>query len=324
MKLLITGGAGYLGSILWELALNRLWTKHRVRVVDNFMHRQPSLSHLVHNHNLEIICGDVRNHVSTDMSWPDVIVPLAAIVGAPACERDENAAHTTNFWAVKDLVRRASKDQAIIYPNTNSGYGVGGETECTEDSPLLPVSLYGKTKVNAEAEVLEHPRSTVFRFATLFGFSPRMRLDLMVNDFVYRAAHDKALTLFEPHFRRNFLHVRDAANLILAAAEDYTGETEQKIGGPAPAFSRRRVFNAGLSSANMTKAQLCDRIAEHVPGFTYSTAAVGKDPDQRDYVVSNARLEACGWFPNHTLDNGVAELVRGYAMPLGSPYRNIS
>lgn len=305
-KVLITGGAGYLGSVL---TMHLLSHGYQVTVVDNFRHGVPSLLAFCSNRNLEIVNKDCRHCILEHSAKADVLIPLAAVVGAPACDRDIFAAEDTNLEAVRTLCGLASNDQTIIYPNTNSGYGTGGAGPCHENDPINPLSLYAQTKAEAESIVLSHPRGVSLRFATLFGCSPRMRLDLLVNDFVYRAVRDRSLTLFEPHFRRNYLHVRDAARVFEFAIE-HAGEMCGKA------------FNAGLSSANLSKHQLCEKIREHLPDFTWTVAPNGKDPDQRDYLVSNARLEALGWRPMYPLDVGIEELIRAFqAMPFEG-YRN--
>jgi nucleoside-diphosphate-sugar epimerase len=308
-KILVTGGAGYLGSVLIPMLLER---GHDVTVLDNFRHKQPSLMSWCHNPRLSIVNGDVSQVDKVFFRQADIVIPLAALVGAPLCSREPWTARTVNTSEIKFLCSNARPDQVILFPMTNSGYGAGvGEAECTEDSPLTPISLYGQSKVQAEQAVLIHPQGVSFRFATLFGCSPRMRLDLLVNDFTYRAVRDRALTLFEGSFRRNYLHVRDAAELFLFAIEN--AESKKMFG---------QAYNAGLSSANLSKRELCAKIAEHVPGFVWNEAAVGEDPDKRDYIVSNAKLEALGWRPQNTLDDGIRELVKSFAMPLESDYRN--
>ncbi len=311
MNILLTGGAGYLGTVLVE---RLLCEKHHVAVLDNFMYGQTGLIDLLEHPQLEVVRGDAREGATLRplLKNADVIIPLAALVGAPACETNRDTAIATNLNAINTLLSLASREQLILFPNTNSGYGIGEpEALCTEASPLRPVSLYGRLKVQAEENLLRfHPYSVVFRFATLFGLSRRMRLDLMVNDFCYRAVHDKALVLFEGDFRRNFLHVQDAAACFCFAIE-HIGQM------------KGQVWNAGRPSANMTKRALCDRIAVHVPEFVYQDVETSKDPDQRDYVVSNSKLLNLGWRPQHTLDDGIAELVKAFcALPFANSYRN--
>ena len=309
MNILVTGGAGYLGSVLVP---ELLAAGHRVTVIDAFAHGVPSLTPVMHEPKLRVIREDVRLNSALKLVRKfDVLIPLAAIVGAPACELDPFGAATVNAGAVCELVARSRLDQLILFPCTNSGYGAGTEAECTEDLPMRPLSLYARTKLVAERAVLAHPGGVSLRFATLFGISPRMRLDLLVNDFVRRAVRDRALTLFEPHFRRNFLHVRDAASALLFALEHH-------------AEMRGRAFNAGDSRANMSKERLCREIANIIPGFWYHISNSAEDLDKRDYVVSNARLEALGWRPRYSLQDGIQELARAYcALPFeGREWRN--
>lgn len=307
MKVLITGGAGYLGSVLTHQLLVK---GYDVTVVDNFMYRQQSLSHLCMYDSLRIIRRDVCDPSIYDLlPEHDVVIPLAAIVGAPACVQRRDT-WEINCRAVIGLVNNVSEEQLVIYPNTNSGYGKGGKLQCTEDSPLDPISEYGRSKVRAEHAVLSLENGVSLRFATLFGCSPRMRLDLMVNDFVYRAVRDRSLVIFEPEFRRNFLHVRDAAVAIEHTIRQRT-------------TMRGRAFNVGDSRANMTKRDLALRIGTWIAGginLYFSDQA--KDPDQRDYVVSNDRMEATGWNPLYSIDDGIAELIKCFAMPF-EEHRNV-
>ena len=301
MRLLITGGAGYIGSILIPILLE---AGHQVTVLDLFPGSGSTLSQCCRFPGFAPIRGDARDARLLDELVPthDVVIPLAALVGAPLCARDAIGAVTINRDAVKAVVERLSTDQRLIYPTTNSGYGVGErDAFCTEDSPLRPVSLYGTTKVEAEAAVLDSGKGVTLRLATVFGIAPRMRVDLLVNDFTWRAVHDRALVVFEGHFRRNYIHIRDVAKTFLHVLDNY----QSMLG---------RAFNVGLSSANLSKLQLCERIQAQLPGFVYLEAPIGEDPDKRDYIVSNARLEATGWSPDWTLDAGIAELVKGYRM----------
>ena len=253
MKILCTGGAGYLGSVLVPMLLE---ANYDVTVLDSFRRGAPSLAAWCFNPRLNLVYGDVQSPITQQLaSKADVIIPLAALAGAPECDRDPIGAIATNTKAVEALCSKASFNQLILFPNTNSGYGIGDVKECTEDSPLRPVSLYGRSKIQAEAAVLQHPNGVSFRFATLFGASPRMRLDLLVNDFVYRAVRDRALTLFEGGFRRNYLHVRDAASAFLFL-----------LSNPMH-LANHRVFNCGDSRANMNKRELCVKIQQHVPNL---------------------------------------------------------
>jgi len=315
VRLLISGGAGYVGSVLVEALLHAHETRdlgiRQVTVLDNFRHGVPSLAHLCSDPALEIVRGDARDATTMArlLKDADVLIPLAAIVGAPACDADVEGATSTNVGAIRTAVSLMSKDQRILIPITNSGYGIGEPgKECTEDSPLRPVSLYGRTKVEAEEAVLARGNAISFRLATVFGMSPRMRLDLLVNDFVHRAVTDRAVVLFEAGFKRNYVHVRDVARVFLHGLEHF--ET-----------MRDRPYNVGLSDANLTKWELCERIKAHVPSFWFTEAPVGTDPDKRDYSVSNARIESTGWRPAYSLDDGIIELVKGMRMIRGD-HRN--
>jgi len=242
----------------------------------------------------------------------DVIVPLAALVGAPLCDRDPLAATSTNKQAIVDMLGLIGRDQRVILPITNSGYGVGEAGKfCTEETPIRPVSLYGRDKVEVERTLLErHPAAVSLRLATVFGMSPRMRLDLLVNDFTYRAYTDRFIVLFESHFKRNFIHVRDVARAFLHAMDRFDAMQGQ-------------VYNVGLSDANLSKLELCQRIQKHLPGFTVHESSVGKDPDKRDYIVSNEKIERTGYSPAFSLDDGIRELIKGFAMIRNSKYSNI-
>lgn len=311
-SILVTGGAGYLGSVLIGRLLHHGFN---VTVLDNFRHGLPTLSgYCDHQRNFRIVRGDARSEgvLSTLCPKAEVIVALAAIVGAPACDESIPDTISTNQEAIEKLIDQCPRPKLIIFPNTNSGYGIGGSGLCDEASPLQPVSLYGRTKVKAEQSVLE-ANGISLRFATLFGSSPRMRTDLMVNDFVLRALREGSLSIFEPAARRNFLHVQDAASAIIHCI--YRAEA-----------MRGRAYNAGNSNLNMTKMSLAERIAAKVEAFTQRPVALttieGKDPDKRDYLVSNARLEATGWWAPTGLDEGIDELIQCYQQPFIGPYRN--
>ena len=310
MKILITGGAGYLGSIMTP---HLLGLGHEVTVLDNFLFRQNSLADCCQHDSFNIVRGDCRDAdvVKPLLKDADFIIPLAALVGAPLCNDDKAAAESVNHGAVKLICDLASTDQRIIMPITNSGYGVGEEGQfCTEETPLRPITLYGKTKVAAEEEVLARDNSLSFRLATVFGMAPRMRLDLLVNDFVYRAVNDRALLIFEGHFKRNFIHVRDIARVFEHALENF----ETMKGQP---------YNAGLEEANLSKLELCAKINEHLPKFVYVEAEVGEDPDKRDYIVSNQRLLGTGFKTEWDLDRGIRELIKGYTIIRNSIYSNV-
>jgi len=311
MKVLITGGAGYLGSVLTERLLN---SGYSVTILDNLMYNQTSLIHYSHNKNFDFIYGDVRNHKLLEELVPsfDVVIPLAAIVGFPACDRDRDLATAVNYDHVRKICEIVKDTKIrVVYPNTNSGYGIGENGECTEESPLNPISHYGVTKVKAEREVLNIGGVSI-RLATVFGSSPRMRMDLLVNEFVYKALTDKYITIFEKNFTRNYIHIRDVAKTFQYMIENY-----EKFSGD--------VFNVGLSSANLTKQQLVEKIKEYVPNFAITYSDFYEDPDKRDYVVSNAKIEATGWSPDWSLDDGIVELIKTYTIliqDLSSKYRN--
>jgi len=298
-KILMTGGAGYIGSVLSRVLLER---GHRVTVLDNFLYNQNSLLDCCPSPLFDIARGDCRDErILADLvPKHDIIIPLAAIVGGPICADDRVAATSTNLDAIRTLCRVAASSQAILFPVTNSGYGIGERgAHCTEESPLRPISLYGETKVEAERVVLGRGNAITFRLATVFGVSPRMRLDLLVNDFVYRALTDRAVVLFEAHFKRNYIHIRDVAKAFVYGIEKF--ET-----------MKNRPYNVGLDDANLSKKELCEQIQRHVPQFVFFEAPIGRDPDQRDYIVSNARIASTGYRPDWTLDDGIRELLKAY------------
>lgn len=308
-KVLITGGAGYIGSILTPTLLQN---NFHVTVIDNLMHKQVSLLDCCNHPDFQFIKGDVTNEafMREHLQTPDIIIPLAAIVGAPACAMFPALAKSINYDAIQIILRNTTPGQKILFPNTNSGYGIGSsEAFCTENSPLNPLSLYGKLKVDIEKELITQNRAVCFRLATVFGVSPRMRIDLLVNDFTYRAMHDRVIVLFEEHFKRNFIHVRDVAKAFLFGIIHY-----EKMKGQA--------FNVGLSSANLSKRQLCEKIKEFVPSLYIHGAAVGEDPDKRDYIVSNEKLESLGWKPEVSLEDGIKELLNAYKIIKFNTYAN--
>jgi len=310
MKILVTGGAGYLGSILTPALLE---AGHQVTVLDNFMFGQSSLAQLCHLDAFDVVRGDARNItlVKEHAGAADVVIPLAALVGAPMCDADPTAATSTNLDAVRALAKLLSPAQRILMPITNSGYGIGeAGKECTEDTPMRPISLYGRTKVDAERAVLDRGNAISFRLATVFGMAPRMRIDLLVNDFVHRAVTDRTVVLFEAHFKRNYIHIRDVARAFLHGIENFDAMKD-------------RAYNVGLSDANLSKSELCAKIARHLPRFVYLEAPVGEDPDKRDYIVSNARIEATGFAPKFSLDDGIRELIKGYRMIRNTIYGNV-
>lgn len=301
MRILVTGGAGYIGSILSQELLSR---GHDVLVLDNFMYRQTSLAHLVRHPGFEVVIGDVRDEILMKelIKKSDLVIPLAAIVGAPACDKDPFAAKSINRDSVLWLINQLSNEQQIIMPTTNSSYGSGGMNNfCDEESPLNPLSLYAKDKVEVEKRLMEHPKATSLRLATVFGISPRMRLDLLVNNFTYRALTDGFLVVFEGHFRRNYIHLLDVVQAFMLAIE-------------TPANFKGQIFNVGLSSANISKVELCTEIKALVPNFIFTEEEFGKDPDQRNYVVSNKKIEGKGFKPQVSLQMGIQELIRGLKM----------
>lgn len=310
MNILVTGGAGYLGSVLCELLLDK---GYKVTAVDNLMYRQKSLFHLCNNPNFEFVFGDVRNADLMQKLIKDahVLIPLAAIVGAPACDMDPQLATSINFDAIRLLNKLRSKDQLIVYPTTNSGYGASsGEVLCTEETPLHPISHYGRTKSDAEAELLGSENTITLRLATVFGMSPRMRLDLLVNHFAYVALNDGYVVLFEKDFKRNFVHIRDIADCFIYCIEN----SKKMVGKP---------YNIGLDSANLSKEELALKIKEHLPNFYIHFAEVGSDPDKRNYIVSSQRLKTAGFEAKRSLDEGIKELIKGYQMIKRLEYKNV-
>lgn len=296
MKILVTGGAGYIGSLLCHYLLLE---KHKVTVVDNFLYSKSSLNAYFNSDNFDVVSLDVRDpDIIKLIKKHDIIIPLAALVGAPLCDYKKLETNEVNFFSIKQIIDNLSKDQIVIYPTTNSGYGIGlGEKYCTEETPLNPISLYGKTKTDAENYVSQHLNSSRFRLATVFGCSPRMRLDLLVNDFVFKAVKDKYIVLFEAHFRRNFIHIRDVCEAIMMCINNFDrfkGET----------------FNLGLSSANLSKLELCKKIKLQLPNFEISLNEISKDIDKRDYIVSNEKIEKIGFQPKFSLDYGIKELIK--------------
>ncbi len=310
MKILITGGAGYIGSVLTPILLSQ---GYEVTVLDSFMFRQTSLAECCQYETFQVVRGDCRDETLMKklLQDADVIIPLAALVGAPLCSRDQVGTQTINLDAIKLLCRLASPAQWILMPVTNSGYGIGEAGKfCTEESPLRPISLYGVTKVEAEKAILERENGLTFRLATVFGMSPRMRVDLLVNDFVYRAVHDRAVVIFEGHFKRNYIHIRDVVNVFLHGIKNF----EAMKGKP---------YNVGLEDANLSKLELCDEIKKYLPNFVYLEAPIGEDPDKRDYIVSNQRILSTGFVPEWSLGRGIQELIKGYTILRNSLYSNV-
>ena len=308
-KVLVTGGAGYLGSVISERLLQ---AGYQVIVLDNLMYGQHSLFHLCANPNFTFINGDARDEdlVGRLLAEADIIIPLAAVVGAPACARDPWLAESVNLEAVRMLNRLRSPRQLVVFPTTNSGYGTqSSDVFCTEETPLVPISLYGQTKSQAEATILESENTITLRLATVFGMSPRMRLDLLVNHFVYAAVTDGYLVVFEKEFKRNFIHIRDVADCFVHSITN----AEIMIGRP---------FNAGLDEANLSKEELVIKIKDHVPNFYPQFSEIGSDPDKRNYVVSNQRLREAGFEASRSLEGGIEELLKGYRMMGRSSFGN--
>jgi nucleoside-diphosphate-sugar epimerase len=309
-KILVTGGAGYIGSVMVPELLKR---GHRVTVVDSFLYNQTSLLDVCHDENFALVRGDVRNAdlMKKLVKDADVLMPLACLVGAPLCDQKPLEARSINLEAVKMLVDLSSKSQMIVSPTTNSGYGIGQEgIHCTEDSPLRPVSLYGKLKVELEDHLLASGHAISLRLATAFGVSPRMRLDLLVNDFTFRAVTDRFVVLFESHFKRNYIHVRDVALAFIHSMENWDAMKNQ-------------AYNVGLSDANLSKMELCLEIKKQVPDFHIMESPVGEDPDKRNYIVSNEKIEKTGYRPQVSIQKGIAELIRGYKIIRRNQFANV-
>lgn len=309
-KVLVTGGAGYIGSVMVP---GLLGAGHRVTVVDNFMYGQNSLAHVCHGPNFEVVRGDirVRDVIRPLLAQADLVIPLAALVGAPVCARDPVGATTTNKDAVFMMLDMVGKDQAILMPTTNSAYGTGDANNfCTEESELRPISRYAKDKVEVEKALMEHENAISFRLATVFGMSPRHRIDLLVNDFTYRAVNDGFVVLFESHFKRNYIHVRDVARAFLHAIDNYDA-------------MKGEIYNVGLSDANLTKGELCEAIQQQLPNFCFVEAPVSKDPDRRNYLVSNEKIERTGFKPAYSIHDGIRELIKGYTMIRNAKYGNV-
>ena len=309
-SVLVTGGAGYIGSTLVPELLK---IGYKVTVLDIFMYGQNSLLDCCANENFEIVKGDVRDEsiVKPLLKNVDYIIPLAALVGAPLCNRDKIGAVTINRDAVGLIAKLASQEQRIIIPTTNSGYGIGQKgIYCTEETPINPITLYGRVKMEAEKIVLDRGNSISFRLATVFGMSPRMRIDLLVNDFVYRAVKDKFVVIFEGHFKRNYIHIRDVASAFIHAMNNF-----DKM--------KNEPYNVGLSEANISKLELCAKIKEQVSDFVYLESPIGKDPDKRDYIVSNEKIEKTGFKPVYSIEMGIKELIKGYKIISNSKYGNV-
>jgi nucleoside-diphosphate-sugar epimerase len=309
-NILVTGGAGYLGSILVPDLLS---AGHKVTVLDNFMFKQASLNHVCNDKNFSAVKGDIRikGTIELLLKKADVVIPLAALVGAPLCSIDPVGATTTNHDAIKMMIDLLSKDQMILMPTTNSAYGNGDENNfCTEESALKPISRYAIEKVEIEKYIMSRENSISFRLATVFGMSPRMRTDLLVNDFTYRAVNDRFVVLFESSFKRNYVHVRDVSRAFQHGINNFD-------------ILKSQIFNVGLSDANVSKKQLCEEIQRIIPEFVFLDAPFGKDPDQRNYIVSNEKIEKTGFKAKISLQEGITELIKGYVMIKNSVYGNV-
>jgi len=309
-NILVTGGAGYLGSTMIP---DLLAADHKVTVLDNFVYKQASLNHACYHPNFSVVKGDIRleNTIIPLIKKADVIIPLAALVGAPICNQDPIGATTINHDAILMMLKHISNNQIVLMPTTNSAYGTGDENNfCTEESPLNPISKYAIDKVEIEKALMQHPNAISFRLATVFGMSPRMRIDLLVNDFTYRAVYDGFVVLFEGHFKRNYVHVRDVSRVFQHALNNHSNMKGQ-------------IYNVGLSEANVSKMELCESIKKQLPNFTILEAPLGKDPDQRNYIVSNAKVEAKGFKTEFSLDRGIEELIKGFTMLKNTKYGNV-
>jgi nucleoside-diphosphate-sugar epimerase len=309
-RILITGGAGYIGCVMVPILLE---AGFHVTLLDRFAEGDVALADCCRFETFAPVKGDVRDErlLRKLVVKTDIVIPLAALVGAPMCAQNPLDAVSVNRDAVIRLSRMVSKTQLLIFANSDSGYGIGEKDRyCTEETPLRPVSLYGTTKTEAEKSILDSGNGISLRLATVFGMSPRMRLDLLVNDFTYRAVSDRAVIVFEGDFKRNYVHIRDVAKAFIHAIANYGSMNNQP-------------YNVGLSEANLSKLELCAKIKEHVPQFVYLEAPIGEDPDKRDYIVSSAKLEATGWQPDWPLDRGIRELVRGYAMLRNARFGNV-
>ena len=309
MKVLITGGAGYLGSNLTRHLLEAGYT---VTVLDNLMYDQVTLLHLFGNPKFQFELGDVRDKklLQELVGLNDVIIPLAAIVGMPACKANPELTVAVNYQQVADIVEVLRDDQKLILPNTNSQYG-SSDSIITEESPFNPLSLYAKTKCDAENTMLANGNGVSLRLATVFGVSPRMRLDLLVNDFVYKSVVDGYLVLFEAHFKRNYIHVQDIARTFQFIIENY-----EKCKGQA--------FNVGLSTANLSKLELAETIKKYIPSLVIKQDDFKEDFDKRNYIVSNEKLEALGWKPIYDLDYGIKQLMSAYKIVINKNNQNFT
>lgn len=311
LKILVTGGAGYIGSVLVPKLLS---LGYDVTVLDNLMFGQNTLLQCCHLPNFHFVNGDVRNYklVEELVKGKDILIPLAAFVGVPICNKDPQGTIAINRDAVIHLNKIRSKNQIILYPTTNSGYGIGQEgIFCTEETPLNPISLYGTTKSEAEADLLQSENVVSFRLATVFGSSLRMRLDLLVNDFTYKAITQKYIVLFEAHFKRNYIHIQDIAKAFIHTIDNFDR-------------MKNNIYNLGLSSANLSKMELCLEIKKQVPDFYITESEFNQDPDKRNYIVSNEKIEKTGFMPDFDLQRGIAEIIKAVSLLSTNKYSNIN
>lgn len=311
MKILITGGAGYIGSILCSYLLKK---NYDITVVDNFLYNQSSLNNFFFEKNFNVVKADVRNidTYKKNITSSDVIIPLAALVGAPICNFDPTGSKSINYSSVINLFKLLSRDQCVLMPTTNSAYGsgTGDNNFCDEESLLKPISNYAKEKVNLEKILMNRENSVSFRLATVFGASPRMRMDLLVNDFVYRAYKDNYVVLYEGNFKRNYIHVRDVSRVFIHALDNYSK-------------FKNNIFNVGLENANLTKIELCQKIKKQLPSFYFTENKINKDPDQRNYLVSNKKLYKTKFKPSISIDRGIKELIKLYKVLNNARYSNL-
>ena len=311
MNILVTGGAGYIGSVLVQILLKN---NFNVTVLDNFLFKQKSLNQIKKNRQLNIVEGDVRDEsiIKDLVTKSDIIIPLAALVGAPLCDIKPKEAKEVNLDSMFLLKSILSKNQRVILPVSNSGYGIGKSGEfCTEESPLNPISLYGQTKVQSESIIMERENSISFRLATVFGMSPRMRIDLLVNYFVNKALTEKKIQIFEGHFKRNYVHIKDVANVFLFTIKNF-----EKM--------KSNTYNFGLEDANFSKIELAEKIKKYINNFEIQISEFGKDPDKRDYIVSNKKILSTGYKFLEDLDSGIQELIREIPnLPKNESYSNV-